>query len=530
MKPIENQTFVEQWGMFELALPGSSEGNPFLEHSLSAQFVHGQRRMDVAGFYDGDGTYRVRFMPDAQGAWRYQTSSRQAALDGIQGTFTCTAPSAANHGPVRVADAYHFAYADGTPFHPVGTTCYVWNLQGEALEQQTLETLRHAPFNKIRFCVFPKHYQFNHNEPPLYPFPGTVKRDRDLPVRLGLNQAPPPDYWDFSRFNPAYFQHLEQRIGDLQALGIEADLILFHPYDFGSWGFDRMPPEVNDRYLKYVVARFAAYRNLWWSFANEYELLFDRSLADWDHYFQLVQQTDPYNHLRSVHNLLKFYDHTQPWVTHCSIQHHDIAQMTRWQRQYGKPVVVDECGYEGNIDQHWGDLTPQELVLRFWLGFAEGGYVGHGETYWNPEEVLWWSKGGVLRGESVARIAFLRQIIEGVPGAGLVPLNPIRFSSFSSLDEARTMLARPDEAASIIAEGGHSLVAGGHSGTDYYLLYYGVHQPLFREFNLPEGSYRIDIIDTWNMTITSFADHASGHVRVTLPVLPYQAIRIVKNG
>lgn len=72
-------------------------------------------------------------------------------------------------------------------------------------------------------CVFPKHYSWNTNEPPLYPFEGT-----------------PPRTWDFSRFNPASFQHLEQRILDLQRLEIEADLILFHPYDKGHWGFDRM--------------------------------------------------------------------------------------------------------------------------------------------------------------------------------------------------------------------------------------------------------------------------------------------------
>jgi hypothetical protein len=40
---------------------------------------------------------------------------------------------------------------------------------GAALEEQTLETLSTAPFNKMRMCVFPKHYTFNHNEPELYP-------------------------------------------------------------------------------------------------------------------------------------------------------------------------------------------------------------------------------------------------------------------------------------------------------------------------------------------------------------------------
>ncbi len=40
------------------------------------------------------------------------------------------------------------------------------------------------------------------------------------------------------RPNPAFFAHLEQRIADLRALNIEADLILFHPYD--RWGYATM--------------------------------------------------------------------------------------------------------------------------------------------------------------------------------------------------------------------------------------------------------------------------------------------------
>lgn len=72
-------------------------------------------------------------------------------------------------------------------------------------------------------------------------------------------------------------------------------------------------------------------------------------------------------------------------MTHCSIQHHDLLQVPRWLQQYGKPVVVDECGYEGDIHMNWGDLSAEEMIHRFWLGFAAGGYVGHSETYVNPE-------------------------------------------------------------------------------------------------------------------------------------------------
>ena len=81
-------------------------------------------------------------------------------------------PSAGNHGPVRVANTFHFAYADGTPYRQIGTTCYAWTHQGNKLEEQTLATLAASPFNKLRMCVFPEGYAFNQNEPPCFPFAG----------------------------------------------------------------------------------------------------------------------------------------------------------------------------------------------------------------------------------------------------------------------------------------------------------------------------------------------------------------------
>src|ERR671928_1302973 len=91
---------IEQWGVFELALTGSAEGNPFLEVELSAQFSYQHRTIEVDGFYDGDGVYRIRFMPDTLGSWRYRTQSNRDELSGIEGAFTCTAPAPGNHGPV----------------------------------------------------------------------------------------------------------------------------------------------------------------------------------------------------------------------------------------------------------------------------------------------------------------------------------------------------------------------------------------------------------------------------------------------
>ena len=73
---------VERWGVFELSLPGPTAGNPFTDVRLSAKFRFRNRVVEAEGFYDGGGTYRVRFMPDAGGEWRCETRSNRASHSG----------------------------------------------------------------------------------------------------------------------------------------------------------------------------------------------------------------------------------------------------------------------------------------------------------------------------------------------------------------------------------------------------------------------------------------------------------------
>ena len=130
-------------------------------------------------------------------------------------------------------------------------------------------------------------------------------------------------------------------------------MILFHPYDGGHWGFDRMPPEADDRYLRYLVARLSAYRNVWWSLANEYDLLKAKKESDWDRFFQIVAHDDPYGHLRSIHNCRLIYNQTNPLVTHASIQDgaavEDVGRAEILRDVYRKPIIYDEVKYEGDL-------------------------------------------------------------------------------------------------------------------------------------------------------------------------------------
>ena len=509
---------IEKWGMFEIELTASKEGNPFVDVTLNAQFIccnseayNKENCITVEGFYDGDGIYKIRFMPNECGEWKYTTSSNLKDLDGISGAFTCIQNSADNHGMVKVHNQFHFAYADGKTFYPFGTTCYAWIHQPQEIQQQTLEALETSCFNKLRMCVFPKFYHNNNSEPERYPYEGTA-----------------PDKWDFERFNPEFFRKLEDNILKLQKMGIEVDLILFHPYDKGHWGFDRMSSETDERYLHYIIARLGAFRNIWWSMANEFDYMEEKTKEDWDRNISIVANTDPYKHLLSIHQGDVLYDHWNPNITHASIQlgtKYDTVPLgfgvyKAHRDVYHKPVIYDEVGYEGNLMQRWGSITAQELVDKFWKATVSGAYMTHGETFTHPDDIIWWSKGGQLRGQSNKRIEFLRNIVEQSNVGGLEPLDR------------------------------WWILNGAGMNGKYYLFYFGTETPTEWQFKLPAfkvatdleygTKFKAEVIDTWNMTITPveelyeitdkdrYSYSCNYNPVVELPGKPYMAVRIVR--
>ena len=65
---------VEKWDVQEITCPGPSGGNPFVEQEIYGEFVSKSERKRVRGFYDGDGVYKVRFMPRFEEEYRFTLS------------------------------------------------------------------------------------------------------------------------------------------------------------------------------------------------------------------------------------------------------------------------------------------------------------------------------------------------------------------------------------------------------------------------------------------------------------------------
>ena len=283
----------------------------------------------VGGFYDGGTDYRVRFAPPFAGSWTYRTASNVAALDGKSGAFVATQPSGANHGPV-LSNKYALQFADGTPHFSVGSTSYQWASMPLAMQAQTLRTLREGQgdgpvFNKQRMTVFPKWYRNNHQNPvevgaAFQIRPGSVAANASAWGCVGTGCPSTSGSFDFSRFNVSYWRNFERLVGEMQQMGVIADvidgadvadvtavtgelgqmgaivdatgathtsrclllrliafplhrqIIVFHPYDDDHWGFDcmggRTPTAAkpydtahDNFYLRYLAARLSSYSN-----------------------------------------------------------------------------------------------------------------------------------------------------------------------------------------------------------------------------------------------------------------------------
>lgn len=514
------QQQVQQWGRFEKKVNYHYKGNAFKDVQLSATFVHDTTKVCVQGFYDGRDTFILRYMPAQKGHWQFTTHSNIKELDNLKGRFDCIKSLAGNHGKVRVSETFYFKYADGTPFYPVGTTAYAWNHMGDGLQKITLASLKASAFNKLRMCVFPKNYKLVKEEPVLFPF-------KKLANKRSGDKAHQHIQWDLSRFNPLFFKKMETQIDALGDLGIEVDLILFHPYDKGRWGFDDLPMETNLQYLKYIMARLGSFRNVWWSVANEWDLVKTKTHQNWLDLSKYIYENDPYHHLCSIHgSTAKYFEYWLPYFTHASIQ--DEAPVMNWgaagilRNAYHKPVIYDEVGYEGNLKSRWGRYSGEEMTYLMWMGAIGGTYVTHGETYQlhAGSDTIFWAKGGYFRGSSWKRAGFLRKVLEANPQ----PMEPADVSR-----DFKTATA----------------------GSGHYIIYFGKEMPEKWFFNLPVKNgrfdkptagdqFKVDILNTWEMTIRpvegifelgkqeNYRFYDKDRKKIRLPLQPYIALRVTK--
>jgi hypothetical protein len=308
---------VPRWEMHEFTQRGRARvANPFRDAALVGEFTAPSgKTVTVEGFYDGEETWRLRFAPDEEGEWRYRLRGEGVELlaadpgadPGVgvptsappeRGRLRCIAPR--RHGFVRIhpSNPYAFAYSDGTPFFPMGDTCY--GLYSDTpitarLRSQYLKTRRGQRFNFVRMHATPHSPDHWEADPDFWAWGGTPKQP------------------DLDRFNPAYFRGLDALIREMGALGMNSELILLNFYLWPGTDTKLWTAARERLWLRYVTARYAAFSNVFlWTIANEYETHPDgRYRLDlpgdpqWAKATaRFVKQHDPYHHPVTVHPVI----------------------------------------------------------------------------------------------------------------------------------------------------------------------------------------------------------------------------------
>ena len=247
-----------------------------------------------AGFYDGDGTWKLRLGPNVPGKWTVKTHSSDTQLNLKTGELNCVEQQNPRvHGGLLVdpEHTHHFIREDGTRFFYSGFECdWLWAIDlaacNPSLPQTSilLDKLVDYDFNVVYVNLYAHTYGAgkgtpNFGPPAKYPWAGS-------------NDKP-----DFSTFNLPFWQHFDRVLEALRQRGIEAHLMIKVYNKHVNWPAPGSPED--NRFFQYVVARFAPFCNVHWDFAKESNR--DKDLAYKLGRMALIRKNDPYRRLLTTH-------------------------------------------------------------------------------------------------------------------------------------------------------------------------------------------------------------------------------------
>ncbi len=242
---------VERWDTYEIALAAEGKyDNPFTDVELKVRFSHEEsgKTISVDGFYDGDSTWRIRFMPLDPGRWSYETQSGDSGLNSKRGSLLCSESEKDYlHGPL-LAEGYHFRHVDGTRRLVVSTRLSC-QFSSPELWKPIVSFLKESRINRVFFIMG-----------------GVAGIVKEL-----YGQGSDGKSVDFSRFKVERFRAIDRFIDTFR----QADILASPYFYYFNDGEQRNMTVEDDRaYIRYGMARFGAYCNVFPVLSNEVDQKF----------------------------------------------------------------------------------------------------------------------------------------------------------------------------------------------------------------------------------------------------------------
>jgi len=433
---------VERWDTYELNFRGGTYVNPFRDIGLTATFRHESgRTIRVNGFYDGDVTWRLRFMSVELGRWTYTTESTDPTLDGKTGAFVCTRSIKPYlHGPIR-AQGLHFIHADGTRRFLISTRLSC-QFADPRVWKPLLAFLKEHSINRVLFIMGGVHGQ--------------------IPLLYGRAGA---DLWSY---DVRRFQAIDRFIDALRRADI---LVSPYFYYFNDGHQLRLTPEQDEAFLRYGMARFGAYANVMPVLANEVEQKsnqrrvssYNLSSHAWANRMgELLKSLAVFGVPVTVHNPMETRTARQPgfftlladwpfrWADFQLRQMQvgalgaapslgdDVSepndpvynargyarhnQALTELRRFGVPVINEEPGYEMEGTHPWNSQSAHSLRQTFWTAATAGAYAmwGSAATYEIADPLP-----EIRRSRVPGYLRQLAEIMESIPYWEMEPMNGI---------------------------------------------------------------------------------------------------------
>ncbi|MHC4625999.1 MAG: DUF5060 domain-containing protein [Planctomycetota bacterium] len=327
-----------QWARFERPVDSTrAYRNPYADVTLDVTYEDPDgRKTRFWGFYDGGRTWRIRFMPDRIGTWKYDA----AFSDGsghISGTFECIPSDIPGMISVDRTNPIWFGFNSGRhvlirSFH-VGDRFFAENWPA-AKRKAFLDWAQRQGYNMLSVA---SHYL-----------------NRDVEGR-GRGWKT-PDLWPLGA---AEYQKAEAILNDLAARKM-----MVYPFAGFFGQSSDFPTTHQDQtlYIKYVLARFGPYWNILFNVAGPEpkiksgEFQNAMSWADVNRLGRQIRRLDVFAHPISIHNPSGDDPYkNEDWLSFVTLQGwkgtnlSDIHSGMLKNHHRAKPLYAQEVFWPGNM-------------------------------------------------------------------------------------------------------------------------------------------------------------------------------------
>lgn len=352
---------VGQWDIFEASVRNPQRyNNPYKDVSLNVTYTKPDgSKVKFWGFYDGGNTWKIRFMPDLLGTWKYLAKFSDGQT-GVSGSFQSVSSSIPGMVSADETNPRWFGYKGGKhelirSFHSGSELfSYAWDDPSKKDDGNKrtvfLNWIQDRGYNMLSVGNF-------------------------IIGKNGFNKLWP--------LNATEYRKTEAILNDLT----KRKLLVYPFYGFFGNGTD-YPQNPADRelYIKYVLARFGSYWNLFLNVAGpEPNLKNYLSLREVKQQGFAIAKADVFDHLLGIHNK----DGDDPyryarWASFTTLQgeYTDLVALNRYflkNHTGNRPVYAQETLWPGNVLQPFANAPLSTVRKHVWVHMMSAVSLNYGD-------------------------------------------------------------------------------------------------------------------------------------------------------